>query len=62
MKRLLNKKELAEYLGISFPTLQKRIKEGAIPPPNVGKYWGIVFIRNHIKKSEKEREVNGNAK
>ena len=60
VKKLMTKKEVAEYLGISMPTFYKLVKIGLTP--NIGNYYGKKYIdkfisgnKNVSKMSSKEQ-------
>lgn len=68
MEKLLNKaafnrKEAADYMGISIPTLVRLLKSGEIPCRRIGQRWLISknVLDNWLKKENYERsETHGN--
>ena len=56
MAKLLNTKELAEYLKLTEVTIYKYAKEGKIPGVKVGSRWR--FDKDHIDEFLRKEEEN----
>ncbi len=59
-KRVLNIKEVAEYLGIHASTVYKYAQAGKIPAFKIGSDWR--FSKKHIDKWIDEKSSGGNGK
>ena len=53
---LLNKKEVAKYLRMSYSTFWLWVKQGKFPPPNVGTRYSKEYIEEYLKS---EKDVQG---
>jgi excisionase family DNA binding protein len=59
LKEVLGVEEVAELLGVSVATVQRRARDGKLPAVRVGRRW--VFYR-HVLEDWLERRMRNNVK